>query len=256
MSSTSASSTHQPACMLSNRVRLGCRASTLARLNARHATHNCGCPLRQRRAACDTGRCKILTVQRGTPLRLQCLGGSQPVGAGVVSESDIETIDAVDVEALHLPTSDSIAGSLRLKNHEIERLSLDLKSQMLGLEVLTVRLCCPILCLVTLHKLTEAQEWCCRWKTKKNLLKRNQIGALKRGRQKQISVLQPASVTLTQTRLTGLLVMLKPPPHPPTPTQASLANIRGRAHGAASPAPAQQQHQAASAKSKQLLRQQ
>lgn len=58
-----------------------------------------------------------------------------------MSESDIETIDAVDVEALHLPASDSIAGSLRLKNHEIERLSLDLKSQMLGLEVLTVRLC-------------------------------------------------------------------------------------------------------------------
>ena len=127
--------------MLSNSVRRGCRASTLARQNARHATRIYGCPLRQRRAACDTGRCKIHTVQRSTPLRLQCLGGSQPVRAGVVSESDIETIDAVDVEALHLPASDSIAGSLRLKNHEIERLSLDLKSQMLGLEVLTVRLC-------------------------------------------------------------------------------------------------------------------
>lgn len=68
--------------------------------------------------------------------------------AGVVSESNTEIIDAVDVEALHLSASDSVAGSLRLKNHEIERLSLDLKSQMLGLEVLTVRLCCPIFCLV------------------------------------------------------------------------------------------------------------
>ena len=143
MSSTSASNLHQPTCLLSKSVRRGCRASTMARLNARRVIHISGCPLRQRRAACDTGRCKIHTVQRGTPLRLQCLGGSQPVGAGFVSESNIETIDAVDVEALHLPASDSVAGSLRLKNHEIERLSLDLKSQMLGLEVLTVRLCCP-----------------------------------------------------------------------------------------------------------------
>ena len=144
--------------MLSKTVRPGCRLSTLARLNARHVAHVSCCPLRHRRAACDTGRCRNHTVQRGTPLRLQCLGGSQPVGAGVVSESNVETIDAVDVEALNLPASDSVAGSLRLKNHEIERLSLDLKSQMLGLEVLTVRLC-PILCPVSLHKLTEAETY-------------------------------------------------------------------------------------------------
>lgn len=158
MSSTSASNIHQPACMLSKTVRPGCRLSTLARLNARHVAHVSCCPLRHRRAACDTGRCRNHTIQRGTPLRLQCLGGSQPVGAGVVSESNVETIDAVDVEALNLPASDSVAGSLRLKNHEIERLSLDLKSQMLGLEVLTVRLC-PILCPVSLHKLTEAETY-------------------------------------------------------------------------------------------------
>ena len=251
---TCASNIHQPACLLSKTVRRGCRASTLARLSARHVTHISGCPLRQRRAACDTGRCRIQIVQRGTPFRLQCLGGSQPVGAGAVSESAIETVDVADVEALHMPASDNVAGSLSLKNHEIERLSLDLKSQMLGLEVLTVRLRCPSLHILVCTSLLRSRHGFCRWKTKKNLPKHNQIGALKRGRQKQITVLQPASVTPTQSSLTGLLVMHKPPPHPPTPTQALLANLRGPAHGAA--APAQQQHQAASAKSKPLPRQQ
>ena len=133
---------HQPACMLSKGPGRSCRATTLTRVMSRHANHISGCPLRQRRKAVyDTSQCRSHCVQRRTPFRLQCLGGSQPRGAGVVSESNIETIDAVDVEVLQLPASDSVAGSLRLKNHEIERLSLDLKSQMLGLEVLTVRGC-------------------------------------------------------------------------------------------------------------------
>ena len=124
--------------MLSKPLGRGCLTSTLTRLHAKHANQIAGCPLRHRRAACDTSRCRIHCVQRRTPLGAQCLGGSQPVGAGAVSESNIETIDAVDVEVLHLSPTDSLAGSLLLKNHEIERLSLDLKSQMLDLEVLTV----------------------------------------------------------------------------------------------------------------------
>lgn len=146
MSSTSASNIHQPAWTLRQTVRRGCRTSTLARVNAKHIARISGCPLRQRRGACDTSHCRTYTVHRRTLLRLQCLGGAQPARAGVVSDSNIETIDAVDVEALYLPATDTVAGSLRLKNHEIERLSLDLKSQMLGLEVLTVRLHChPLL---------------------------------------------------------------------------------------------------------------
>lgn len=142
MSSNLTGNLQQPACMLSKAAGRGCRATTLTRVISRHANQMSGCPLRQRRRAVyDTRQCRSHCVQRRSPLRLHCLGGSQPIGAGVVSESNIETIDAVDVEVLHLPATDSVAGSLRLKNHEIERLSLDLKSQMLGLEVLTVRGC-------------------------------------------------------------------------------------------------------------------
>lgn len=142
MSSTSASNIPQPAWTPSKTVRRGCRISSLACVDARQVARISGCPLRQRRGACDTSQCRTHTVHRRTLLRLQCLGGAQPARAGVVSESNIETIDAVDVEALYLPATDTVAGSLRLKNHEIERLSLDLKSQMLGLEVLTVRMRC------------------------------------------------------------------------------------------------------------------
>ncbi|KAL3142507.1 hypothetical protein ABBQ38_002831 [Trebouxia sp. C0009 RCD-2024] len=139
MSSNLTGNLQQPACMLSKAAGRGCRATTLTRVISRHANQMSGCPLRQRRRAVyDTRQCRSHCVQRRSPLRLHCLGGSQPIGAGVVSESNIETIDAVDVEVLHLPATDSVAGSLRLKNHEIERLSLDLKSQMLGLEVLTM----------------------------------------------------------------------------------------------------------------------
>lgn len=140
MSSILAGNLHQPACMLSKASARGCRTTTLTRVVAWHANQTSGCLLRQRRRAV-TSRCRSHYAQRRTSLRLQCLGGSQSIGAGVVSETNMETIDAVDVEVLHLPATDSVAGSLRLKNHEIERLSLDLKSQMLGLEVLTVRGC-------------------------------------------------------------------------------------------------------------------
>ena len=132
------SNSHLPGCLLNTASPRRCFRRVLAQANSPRLTQIAGPSLRHRRAACLTSRCSNQVAQRRTHLRLKCLGNAHQVGAGAVSESSIEVIDAVDVEALQLPASESLAGGLHLQNHEIERLSLDLKSQMLGLEVLTV----------------------------------------------------------------------------------------------------------------------
>lgn len=140
MSSNFTSNTHHPGCLLNTASPRRCFIIPCVQSNSPRLTHIACNSLRHKRAACLTSRCTNQVAQRRTHLRLKCLGNAQQAGAGVVSESNMEVIDAVDVEALQLPPTESLAGGLHLKNHEIERLSLDLKSQMLDLEVLTVSL--------------------------------------------------------------------------------------------------------------------
>ena len=132
------SNPHHPRCSMHTTLpRMCCNISAM-RSCALSPSQTAGSLLRDRRTACLASRCRTQSAPRRTPLRLQCLGNSHKVAAGVVSDNNIETIDARDAEAVHLPASEGLASGLHIKNHEIARLKLDLESTLLDLDVYTV----------------------------------------------------------------------------------------------------------------------
>ncbi len=63
-----------------------------------------------------------------------------PVGAaGTLADASIETIDAVDTEALQFSATDnSQAAALESTNTDLQRLSIKMKDQLVALIALTV----------------------------------------------------------------------------------------------------------------------
>ncbi len=91
----------------------------------------CGAGDRQNRAGCGRSSCRLHFAQRSKPVDFSYVGGAQSVGAaGAFVEAPIETIDAVDTDALLLPAAQIRAP---LDNTELQRRKLDVIKSMKAL---------------------------------------------------------------------------------------------------------------------------
>lgn len=99
---------------------------------ARSSDRLCGKLIRQKSPRSSQNRCRLESAQRCKPVGLSAVGGVQSVGAaGAFAEAPIETIDAVETEALLLPATES---NDLLDNTELQRRSLDVLKTIQALE--------------------------------------------------------------------------------------------------------------------------
>ena len=91
----------------------------------------CGAVSRQKRASCGRSSRRLHFAQRSKPIDFSYAGGAHSVGAaGAFVEAPIETIDAVDTDALLLPATHI---SAPLDNTELQRRKLDVIKSMKAL---------------------------------------------------------------------------------------------------------------------------
>ena len=128
-------STIQPCCFASGHSFLGDSARSFTALSfSRKTDRFCGDTKRLKRASSGTSRCTLHFAQRCKPVYRTSFGGRQPVGAaGAVADTSIETIDAVETEALQFSNT-LPSNSIEHTNAEVQQLSINLERQLQDLK--------------------------------------------------------------------------------------------------------------------------